>query len=52
MQPVKQKTQAFAAFLGVWGFLRDVVGGCCIHNTILACSAMRGGCVTAQRRSP
>ena len=35
MRPVKQKTQATAAFLGVWGFLRDVVGGCCIRTTIL-----------------
>jgi hypothetical protein len=52
MQAVKQKTQAFAAFLGVCGLLRDVIGGCCIHNTILACPAMRGGCVTAQKRSP
>src|SRR5690349_13222711 len=41
MRPVKQKTQAFAAFLGVSGFLRDVVGGCCIRTTSLAGSTVR-----------
>jgi hypothetical protein len=41
MRPVKQKTQAAADFLGVLGFLGDVVGGCCIHNTFLARSVMR-----------
>jgi hypothetical protein len=30
---VKQKTQAFAAFLGVCGIPRKVVGACCIPTT-------------------
>jgi hypothetical protein len=37
---VKQKTQAFAAFLGVYGIPRKVVGVCCIPTTILSA---RGG---------
>jgi hypothetical protein len=32
---VKQKSQAFAAFLGVLTFSLQVVRGCCIPNTIL-----------------
>jgi hypothetical protein len=32
---VKQKRQAFAAFLGVLTVPQDVVGGCCISTTIL-----------------
>jgi hypothetical protein len=52
MRPEKQKTQATADFLGVSGFSRDVVGGCCIHNTILACSGMRGAAAAAKKGVP
>jgi hypothetical protein len=31
---VKLKRQATAAFLGVFSFPQDVVGGCCIPTTI------------------
>jgi hypothetical protein len=48
MQPEKEKKQAFAAFLGVSRFSRDVVGKCCIHTTILTGSVMRSRCVTAE----
>jgi hypothetical protein len=33
---VKQKSQASAAFLGVWTVSKDVVGGCCFPGTISA----------------
>jgi hypothetical protein len=49
MQPVKQKTQAPAAFLGVWGLLRDVVGGCCFRTTIFAGSAMHNRQVVPEK---
>jgi hypothetical protein len=49
MQPVKQKTQAPAAFLGVWGLLRDVVGGCCFRTTIFADPAMHNPQITEEK---
>jgi hypothetical protein len=52
IRAVKKKMQAFAAFLGVWAISRDVVGGCCNHNTILSVSGRRGGCIRAKKHAP
>jgi hypothetical protein len=49
MQAEKQKTQAPAAFLGVSGRLRDVVGGCCIRTTIFADPAMHNLQITEEK---
>jgi hypothetical protein len=35
---VKQKRQAFAAFLGVMTVPQDVIGGCCFPTTNFAAS--------------
>jgi hypothetical protein len=48
MHSVKKKIQASAAFLGVSGFSRNVVGGCCFHNTTLAGSAVGDGAYLPQ----
>src|ERR1700756_208580 len=44
---VKQKTQASAAFLGVWGIPQKVVGVCCIPTTILPACGRSYACQPA-----
>jgi hypothetical protein len=46
MQPVKEKNQASAAFLGVSGLSGNVVDGCCNHTTILTGPTKAGGCTS------